>query len=178
VRARGFHEQTRQLRLREGASEDVAFELVAEPQPAAHDPAAPDEAEDVAVAQLLPGQAAYTAQLDGERTSGRVRGLIGLSMGGASLAVGIVTGVLSWSQTSDIKPHCDSDHACDAAQRDALQRANTLGNVANILVPVGVIGIAYGLYELLTLPAAAPSRSSAALRLELAPDAIVLRGVL
>jgi hypothetical protein len=182
VRAPGFREQTRQVSLREGASEEVAFELVPEPTreqaPETPQQAAP-VASELAIVQASAGQAAYSAPLDGKRDSGRVRGIVGLSIGGAALAAGMVTGVLSWTQAANIRQqHCAVDNGCDPGQRDALQRANTLGHVANIALPLGAIGIAYGLYELLTLPAAPLSAETSRLRLELAPDSVVLRGVL
>jgi len=172
VRAPGFEALTRELTLREGVHQQVELELVAAPQAAAElQPAAEQPS-------LTPGQAAYAAQIDGRRQSGRVRGLIGLSVGGISLAAGIVTGLLSWKQTMDIKNHCAADKLCDAAQSGAISQANTLGHVANITVPLGVVGIAYGLFELLTLPDAPADSESAALRFEIAPNGVVLRGTL
>jgi hypothetical protein len=92
------------------------------------------------------------------------------------LVVGIVTGAISWSQTADIKHHCASDDSCAAALGGDLHSANTLGNIANVTVPLGLIGIGYGLYELLTLPSASTPTSQAALRIDFAPNAVRVWG--
>jgi hypothetical protein len=171
VRAPGFVEQRRELTLREGASQQVYFELDPELPPAA--------AEEAPRPQLLPTDTAYSAaQLDEQRQSGRVRGLVGLSVGAVVLVAGAVSGVLSWSQTINIKQYCGVDHGCDASYADSLRQANLLGHMANIAVPLGVVGIAYGLYELLTLTEPARPSARAGLQLDIAPDAIVLRGTL
>jgi hypothetical protein len=166
VRAPGYVEQTRQLNLPEGLVQHVEVALRAVPLPAAAE----------ASPALSVANAAYPSDLDRERQSGRVRGFVGLGVGGLSLAVGLITGAVSWNQTSELKRHCDSGHPCPAALSSDLQTANTLGHVANVSVPLGLIGIAYGLYELLTLPEAAPAASQAALTIDVMPNGVVLRG--
>lgn len=163
VRAPGYLEQTRQLNLPEGLVQHVEVALHALQLPAAVEPSA----------NLSVANTAYPSDLDRERKTGRVRGFIGLGVGGFSLAVGLIAGAVSWNQTSELKRHCDAEHPCPAALSGDLQTANTLGHVANVSVPLGLIGIAYGLYELLTLPEAAPQ---AALNIDLAPNGVVLRG--
>jgi hypothetical protein len=98
----------------------------------------------------------------------RLRGFIALGLGGALLGVGAVTGVLSLSATSDAKAECRNG-LCPPSVEQTLDRANTLANVANITVPLGVLGIAYGIYELLTLPSAATAESTPELGLQLSP---------
>ena len=171
VRAPGYREQTRELTLREGAVAELHFTLAAE----AEVKRAPAQAPPAAVS---PGQAAYSYQLDEARQSGRTRGLIGLSLGAVSLTAGAVTGWLSWSMTAHELEVCRPDYSCDRSQADALRQANTLGHIANITVPLGIIGIGYGLYELLTLPAAPPAAAQAKVELELLPNAILLHGVM
>jgi hypothetical protein len=169
VKAPGYLDQTREIRLGEGAVQRVELTL----QPLAASPAVAAVPE-----TLTPAQAAYASQqLDSERDSGRVRGYIGLGGGGAALIAGTITGIMSWTQAQALSERCDAQRACAPAERDALQSANTLAYVANVALPLGLVGIAYGLYELLTLPDAAAS-SQAALRLQLAPNAIVLRGAM
>jgi hypothetical protein len=163
VRAPGYVEQTRQLTMPEGMAQHVEVLLEAVLPMAAAEPSVPPPA----------SSAAYAAELDGERQSGRVRGFIGLGVGGFSLAAGLIAGAVSWDQTSELKHHCDAD-GCPASFRNDLQTANTLGHVANISVPLGLIGIAYGLYELLSLPEAAASH--AALNIDVAPNGVVVRG--
>jgi len=98
----------------------------------------------------------------------RLRGFISLGIGGALLGVGTVTGILSLSATSDAKTEC-RQALCPPSVERTLDRANTLANVANITVPLGVLGIAYGVYELLTLPSAATAESGPELGLQLSP---------
>lgn len=176
VRAPGYREQTRELTLREGAVAEVQIELVA--QADAEAKRAPTQASEVPLTSVSAGQAAYSYQLDEARQSGRTRGVIGLSLGAVSLAAGAVTGWLSWSMTAHELEVCGPDYACDKSQADALRQANTLGHIANITLPLGIIGISYGLYELLTLPAAPPPAARAKLGVELLPTAIVVHGVM
>jgi hypothetical protein len=164
VRAPGFEPQTRRLQLFEGATEQLTFELQ------------PEAAPPTPVSQ--PSAAAIDAPTDDPGASGRTRGFIALGVGAAALAAGLVTGGLSWATTADEKKRCTSDGACDSARADALQRANTLANVANVTLPLGVLGVAYGLYELLSAPSAPPTAAEARLRLELTPQGALLRGAL
>jgi hypothetical protein len=168
VRAPGYVEQVRQLNLSEGMVQHVEVALKAVPLPAAAEPSP----------RLNVANSAYPSDLDRERQSGRIRGFIGLGVGGFSLAVGLISGAVSWNQTSELKRHCDADHGCPAAFGSDLQTANTLGHVANIAVPLGLIGIAYGMYELLSLPEAARETSRTALNIDIdiAPNGVVVRG--
>lgn len=107
---------------------------------------------------------------------GRTRSIIGFSLGGAALLGGAAAGVISILQVNDLKGRCP-DNRCSPEDRDELQTANTLANVANIAVPIGVIGLAWGLYELLTLPSTEAKPTAAApLRLELTTSGAALSG--
>ena len=174
VRAPGYQAQSREIFLREGAEQLLEIKLLPEARRERPAPQLQPTA-----AALSPGQAAYSLeQLDGAREGGRIRGAIGLSVGAASLAAGIVTGYLSWSQTAEIMRFCGADYRCDPSQTSALQRASTLATVANITVPLGVLGLAYGAFELFTLPAAAPQTNQASIRLDIMPNAVTVRGKL
>jgi hypothetical protein len=70
---------------------------------------------------------------------------------GALLLTGSVAGIVAVSKVSRIKDECPA-HQCDATQRGALASSDTLANVANVTIPLGLLGIAYGVYEWLTLP--------------------------
>jgi hypothetical protein len=174
VSAPGYRAQTRELTLREGGVGEVEFTLVAEGEAKS----APAQTSELPAVSVSPGQAAYSFQLDEARQSGRTRGLIGLSLGAVSLAAGAVTGWMSWSMTAHELEVCGPDYTCPSSQADALRQANTLGHIANITLPLGIIGIGYGLYELLTLPAAPPTAAGAKLEVELLPNAIVVHGVM
>jgi hypothetical protein len=111
-------------------------------------------------------------------SAGRIRGIIGLSVGGVALLAGAATGVISLVQVNDLKARCPNDR-CSPADRDQLQTAITLGNVSNVALPIGVLGLAWGLYELLTLPSTPSTpRAAALLRFELTATGVALHGTL
>jgi hypothetical protein len=83
--------------------------------------------------------------------AGRTRAIVGFSVGGVALIAGSVAGIVSASRTSSLKEACPND-ACGPRQRSALSSSNTLANLANIAIPLGVIGVGYGVFELLSLP--------------------------
>jgi hypothetical protein len=145
IDAAGYASQTRRVTLTEGQAESVQIDL----QPTAAEAAPPPPA---AVARAAaPIRVAPAAEPVDPAAPGRTRGIVGLSVGGALLIAGTVTGVMSLVKTSHEKDTCPDGH-CNTSQRDALSTANTLANVANVCVPLGILGIAYGFYELLTLP--------------------------
>lgn len=96
--------------------------------------------------------------IEQRRSTGKTRAVIGLSAGGLALAVGAVAGTVSIVATRDELARC-VDTRCPAERAGAHQRANTLANVANVSLGIAALGIAYGLFELLTLPAPDPRRA-------------------
>jgi hypothetical protein len=165
IAAPGYVSQTRTVELPEGASQTLSFALVAES-------GSPPTAAQVA-ASTDAVKAAH--ETDG---GGVVRAILGISVGGVVLATGITTGTLSWITAQDEKRHCLADGSCDPARGGALSRANTLANVANIAIPIGVVGLVYGLYELLTLRDDTTARATARVRFILTPQGALLRGAL
>jgi len=108
--------------------------------------------------------------------AGRTRGIVGLSIGGAALLTGVVTGSLSILKTRDEEHHCSEGH-CPLESRSSLATANTLANVSNVTLIVGGLGVAYGLFELFTLPSSEPQREdSAHLRVDVTGTGLVLHG--
>lgn len=173
IEAAGHAPESRQVTLVEGQTQTLA--VVLNPLPASTPALQPAAA---VAASPSPPQPSGPRDFEDPAGPGRVRGIVGLSVGGASLVVGAVTGVLSITKTNHIKKFCDPS-GCDASQSDALSSAETLANVANVTIPIGVLGIAYGLYELLTLPSApAEKQHVAALQFELTPTGAGLRGAL
>jgi hypothetical protein len=63
--------------------------------------------------------------------------------------VGAITGVMSLSQTSELKDKCP-DNQCPADVADDHDRAKTLATVSDIGFAVGAIGIGVGVVALLT----------------------------
>ncbi len=107
----------------------------------------------------------------------RVPGFVVGGIGGAVLAGGVAFGVLTLTTNNAAKErcsgtdptqfdstgHCYSDSAARRASNSKRDDARTFANLANVLVPVGALGIGAGLYLLFRStrtaerPAAAPS---------------------
>jgi hypothetical protein len=83
-------------------------------------------------------------------TAQKTRGYIALAVGGAVLATGAITGIVSFVETTNAKDSCTGD-VCPGRLRTKLQTADTLAIVSNVALPLGVLGIGYGLFELLTV---------------------------
>jgi hypothetical protein len=96
-------------------------------------------------------------EVPGERTP-LARGLIygGLGVGALGLAVGAVTGVLTLSKASDVKPLC-SNEICDPAAQGDLDSANTFATIATTAFIVGGVGVVAGIVGFV-LPRDAPVR--------------------
>lgn len=135
----------------------------------------------VAAAQPPPAAALRSASLpvsdEDPARAGRIRSIVGFSVGGAALLAGAATGVISIVQVNDLKGRCPNDR-CNPADRDQLQTAITLGNISNVALPIGVLGLAWGLYELLTLPSAPSPQAAAPLRFELTATGAAVHGTL
>jgi hypothetical protein len=163
VDAPGFQPEYRQLTLADGETRSVSVTLA--PQPTAAAPAVTHDAQQAQLA-VSPSRLAEDEARRERVSAARTRGVIGLSVGGAALVLGTVTGIMSLSSASGLKEACE-DNTCPQSQRGELSTANTLANVANISLPLGLIGVGYGLFELLTLPSApASSEHASALRVE------------
>ncbi|HET8940030.1 MAG TPA: PEGA domain-containing protein [Polyangiales bacterium] len=173
VEAPGYATVNRQVTLNDAEVQSVIIQLVPQPQAAAQR------------SNMLPSQLVAAGDdpsrdraLRDRADAGKLRGVIGLGVGGAAFVAGTVTGIMAMSLGSDIRGEC-SKNACNPSERDSLSTANTLANVSNITLPIGVIGIAYGLYELLTLPSTQRSSEHAsATHFEFTGTGAVLRGSL
>jgi hypothetical protein len=144
VEAQGFEAAQRNVVLVEGQAFTLALQL--SPLPAA-DLTVRDSAQPVA-----PASALYSDDVLDARGAARLRGMIGLGIGVAGLVAGSVTGLISMVQTKQELQNCQ-DYHCDVSRGDALRTANTFANIANVSFGVAVLGVSYGAFELLTLPA-------------------------
>jgi hypothetical protein len=162
VRAPGYQTVTQRIVLLEGGDRMVQVTLVPEPVAEVR-AAAPAKAKAKAVTAKAEAPSDPAA-------AQRLRAIIALSVGGAALATGVVAGVASMAETGNAKAHCDDDGACPPAVWDDVETANTLANVANVSIPIGLIALGYGLYELFTLQSSEPTeRPSARVALSIHP---------
>jgi hypothetical protein len=169
IAADGYAPQSVQVELAESQTRSVSVKLKPLPLSAAE------------TSQTLEREPQSTGAVSADHDSagpGRVRGIVGLSVGGAALLLGTVSGVMSLTKTNHLQDSC-VDNVCDPAQSSAISSAKTLATVANISIPLGVVGIAYGLYELLTLPRAnVPHAQNDTLHLTMTSTGAVLGGSL
>jgi hypothetical protein len=82
----------------------------------------------------------------------RTVGWVLVGVGGASLIVGGVTGIMTLGRASTVKDHCDGDLACDSEGASAASSGQTLSLVSTITVIAGVVGLGAGSVLLLTTP--------------------------
>lgn len=184
VEAPGYATEKRSVKLAERQSVTLNLQLSAaaatlSPQPAPAPGGATLVEAPVQPAPVPSAPAAATRSDDSDPAGpGRVRGIIGLSVGGGALAAGVVTGLMSLAKVQDIKKDCDGDR-CPTSRESEASSANTLANVANVTIPLGIIGIAYGVFELLTLPSARePQAKQSRVSVELTGLGAVVKGTL
>ena len=161
VSAPGYQTTEQSFNLEEGAETTVSVNLVADPSAAAVAP----EAAPPAAAPPLPPPAEPTAPpVEAAEPSGRdlTNAYVAFSIAGAGVLVGGITGILSLSKTSAAKDHCEGD-VCSAAAKDDIDSAKTLATFSNIGFGVALAAGAWGLYEVLSQPAA-PSGDAVAKR--------------
>jgi hypothetical protein len=103
--------------------------------------------------------------------------IAGFTVGGASLVVAAITGGLSLSRTSALKTSCNTSGDCGLLHDPDLAAANTLANVSNATVALGVVGVGVGVVGLLVSRPREPARAPAA-RVEplIGPGSVGLRG--
>jgi hypothetical protein len=100
------------------------------------------------------------AKASGQEVTGFVVAGIGL----ASLTVGAFFGILALGAAKDTTcaSPCPANSQKLADANSAFDRANTLGWVSNVTLPLGVVGLAVGGYLVFTAPPGAPRRAARA----------------
>jgi hypothetical protein len=133
----GERSVTRQVSLAEGQVERVSIALEAEPQPKAKTPAAPP-----APSNTPPAGPVEPA----EHTDSGPPALawIALSIGGAGLAVGTITGVMALSMQSQLEEDCE-DAECEPAFHDDVDSYNRLRTISFVSLGIGAVGVGTGL---------------------------------
>ncbi|MBS2013733.1 MAG: hypothetical protein JST00_12650 [Deltaproteobacteria bacterium] len=107
---------------------------------------------------------APVAPASADRDPGSGRRTLGWTLagvGGASLAVGVVTGIMTLGKASTVKEQCTGDLECNAEGLDAARSGETLSLVSTITVIAGLAGIGAGTFLLLTSPKRSTSTASA-----------------
>jgi hypothetical protein len=158
VEASGYVSRSEQISLAERQHAELRITLT--PSPRALPAVA---AQPVATVPAQPAATAATPrEMDDPNRAGRTRGYVAIVAGGAVLAAGVVTGILSATKTNSLKDMC-AGYNCPPSSQATIDTANTLATVANITIPLGLVGIGYGVFELLTHGSAStPERPSAA----------------
>lgn len=91
-----------------------------------------------------------------------VPGVVVLALGGVALAVGTLTGVLSFQDVDQLSDRCPSRVGCDPTDRALADSARVLGNVSTAMFVIGGAAAVTGIV-LLLLPAPRPASPTAAL---------------
>lgn len=136
VRAPGYYTFTKAFGAAEGENVEVAVDLVPDPAGVKVDNAVASGE----VASEDSGQRSHTL------------GYASLGVGSALLVVGVVSGLMVLSDASDLRDRCGGDTCpatADQDLRDDIDSAETLGWVSTVTLPLGLLGVGYGLYDLL-----------------------------
>jgi hypothetical protein len=122
----------------------------------------PRRAETVAAARAVQLQQ-LTPRRDVPASDDRLRGIVALGVGGATLAAGVVAGMASLVETRNAEGECDGT-SCPPRAWNQVENANTLANISNVTIPLGLLAIAYGVYEFASAPGALPAERAQAVR--------------
>jgi hypothetical protein len=139
--AAGRADVVREVQLAEGRTApvelpfDPALPQAPPPGPVASPQPLPAVPPDLPPASRSPGAATWAA----------------LGVGAAGLVVGTIAGILELSKASTVKGECNGN-ACPETARGDLNGANTLANVSNVALGVGVAGAAVGAVLYFTAP--------------------------
>jgi hypothetical protein len=79
---------------------------------------------------------------------GRTLAYVGFSVAGAGVLLGSITGLASWSKTSELQKECPAG-GCPPGKEDDLGSARTMANVSNVSFALAVAGAGVGLYGVL-----------------------------
>lgn len=110
--------------------------------------------------------------------SGGVSPLVvgGFAVGGAGFIVAAITGGLSLSKTAPLKT-CFAKHDCGTTYASDVASANTLANISNVTIGLGIAGAAVGIVGLVLSTRRAPAPAvSAHVEPVVGPRALGLRG--
>lgn len=88
--------------------------------------------------------------VDSSAATKRTIGWIVTGVGGAVLIGGGVTFLLRQGAVSDVEDKCPTKTNCDPSLKDTVDKGKTMSTLTTVLVPVGAVGVAAGLFLVLT----------------------------
>ncbi|MET0591215.1 MAG: PEGA domain-containing protein [Polyangiaceae bacterium] len=141
VTAEGYRPADKVISLTEGQTQTVNIELEQAPE------AAPPPKEKVATPVV---DTNVTTSGGGEWR--KTLAYVSLGIGGASLIVGGVAGVLAITKHSELSDACPNPQSCDSTQKSGVDTYHRLGTIADVGFIVGGVGVAAGVVLLLTSP--------------------------
>lgn len=97
-----------------------------------------------------PGDNGGAVVMDNSAATKRTIGWIVTGVGGAVLIGGGVTFLLRQGAVSDVEDKCPTKTNCDPSLKDTVDKGKTMSTLTTVLVPVGAVGIAAGLFLVLT----------------------------
>jgi hypothetical protein len=139
VKTQGAEGQ-REVDVREGETKSLEVALVPSPSGPAGPPA--EGTAQATVPPPGPATDAPVAETPAPRKTSHAPDALtyaGGAVAGAGLVVGVVTGVMSWSQTSSLSSACPG-HACPPASYAAYDSANSLATISTISFVAGGVG--------------------------------------
>lgn len=169
VRAPGYRTETREVTIAPRQHLTVRVPALA-PTPAADPTPAVVEREETELVRAEPASTSTGPSPSDEplAPSRRRRAGLGLIAAGAlTTSVGITAGVMTLherGQSDDACPKFDGERRCTQAGVDAMKSARKWALVSDLGLGLGVVGIAAGLYVLLSTPRAARTDRTHALR--------------
>jgi hypothetical protein len=156
-----------------------ALEAAPEPSPAPPPPPVAIAPAPVVPAPVVPAPvpAPIAPALPPPRNDAVVMMGVGFGVGAAGLIVGTLTGVVVLSQASTIRGQCNTTtNVCGSSQQGSLSSANTLANVSNVSIGLGVAGAGVGVIGLLLRSKDQGARTGLSITPIVGPTAVGLRG--
>lgn len=151
VTAPGYLDQTQNITLAEGGSQELAIHLEKDPNSVAAAP--PPAATPAPVVMTAPS----APPADTAHKKNNTAAYVALGVGGAGLLVGGITGFLALSKKSDLD--CQGTH-CPPSQNDKLDSAKSMATVSTVGFGVGIVGVGLGVVLLLTNSGTASTTSA------------------
>ena len=158
VEAAGYAQSSQQISLAERQHAQLRVALNPVPQLASSAELPPPVAPKKTSPEIATTRVA--ANTDDSGSAGRTRGYVALTVSGVVLAVGGVVGILAITKANTVKKECPEAH-CQPKYQSDVDSANTLANIANVTIPLGLLGAGYGILELLTHPSPEPEHAAA-----------------